>query len=82
MAETTNSTLQAAAYTAVGTERDRVDLPADLFDGTVNMPVMHQAVKAYLSNQRLGLASAVSIILFLIVLVISLVQRAIVKDRT
>ena len=56
MAETTNSTLKAAAYTAGGTERDRVDLPGDLFDGTINMPVMHQAVKAYLSNQRLGLA--------------------------
>jgi large subunit ribosomal protein L4 len=56
MAETTNQTFKAAAYTAGGTERERVDLPADLFDGTVNMPVMHQAVKAYLSNQRLGLA--------------------------
>jgi len=48
--------LKAAAYTAGGTERERVDLPADVFDGTINMPVMHQAVKAYLSNQRLGLA--------------------------
>jgi large subunit ribosomal protein L4 len=56
MAETTNSTLKAAAYTAGGTERERVDLPGDLFDGIINMPVMHQAVKAYLSNQRLGLA--------------------------
>jgi len=37
-------------------QRERVDLPADLFDGTVNMPVMHQAVKAYMGNQRLGLA--------------------------
>jgi large subunit ribosomal protein L4 len=33
-----------------------VELPGDLFDGTVNMPVMHQAVKAYMGNQRLGLA--------------------------
>ncbi len=56
MAETTNQTFKAAAYTAGGTERERVDLPADLFDGTINMPVMHQAVKAYLANQRLGLA--------------------------
>jgi large subunit ribosomal protein L4 len=56
MAETTNSTLKAVAYTAGGTERDRVDLPGETFDGTINMPVMHQAVKAYLSNQRLGLA--------------------------
>jgi large subunit ribosomal protein L4 len=56
MAESTTETLNAAAFTAGGTERERVDLPADLFDGTVNMPVMHQAVKAYLGNQRLGLA--------------------------
>jgi large subunit ribosomal protein L4 len=56
MAETTNPTLKAAAYTAGGTERERLDLPGEMFDGTVNMPVMHQAVKAYLGNQRLGLA--------------------------
>ncbi len=56
MAESTNPTLKAAAYTAGGTERERLDLPVELFDGTVNMPVMHQAVKAYLANQRLGLA--------------------------
>ncbi len=56
MAETTNQTFKAAAFTAGGTERERVDLPADLFDGTINMPVMHQAVKAFLGNQRLGLA--------------------------
>ena len=56
MAETTTPTLKAAAYTAGGTERDRLDLPVDLFDGTINMPVMHQAVKAFLGNQRLGLA--------------------------
>jgi large subunit ribosomal protein L4 len=47
----------AATYTAQGTERDRVQLPTDLFDGTVNMPVMHQAVKAFLANQRQGNAS-------------------------
>jgi len=56
MAETTNQTFKAAAFTGGGTEREHLDLPADLFDGTVNMPVMHQAVKAYLGNQRLGLA--------------------------
>src|SRR4026207_822770 len=57
MAESTTQTRTAAAFTAGGTERERVDLPADLFDGTVNMPVMHQAVKAFLGNQRLGLAA-------------------------
>lgn len=55
MADT--QTFQAAAYTAQGTSRDRVELPADLFDGTVNMPVMHQAVKAFLANQRQGNAA-------------------------
>ena len=32
-------------------------LPEALFDGTVNMPVMHQAVKAFLANQRQGNAA-------------------------
>src|SRR4051812_31762586 len=52
-----NSTIRAAAYTAQGTSRDAVALPETLFDGTVNVPVMHQAVKAYLANQRQGTAS-------------------------
>src|ERR671927_920489 len=56
MAETT-TTFDAAAYTADGTARERVPLPPALFDGTVNMPVMHQAVKAFLANQRQGNAS-------------------------
>ncbi len=54
---TTGTSLQAAAYTAQGTARDRVPLPGAVFDGTVNMPVMHQAVKAYLANQRQGNAA-------------------------
>src|SRR3954462_14100050 len=54
---TTETTLQASAFTAQGTARDTVALPEDLFDGTVNMPVMHQAVKAYLANQRQGNAA-------------------------
>jgi large subunit ribosomal protein L4 len=56
MAETTNS-FDAAAYTGNGTARERVALPAELFDGTVNLPVLHQAVKAFLANQRQGNAS-------------------------
>jgi large subunit ribosomal protein L4 len=56
MAETA-TTIDAAAYTALGTERDRVSLPSEIFDGTVNMPVMHQAVKAFLANQRQGTAA-------------------------
>jgi len=57
MADTEVITLNAAAYTAGGTARDAVTLPSDFFDGTVNMPVMHQVVKAYLANQRQGTAS-------------------------
>src|SRR5215216_3355094 len=49
-------TFDAAAYTALGTARERVSLPPALFDGTVNMPAMHLAVKAYLANQRQGTA--------------------------
>lgn len=52
MTETMN--LTAAAFTALGTPRDAVALPGATFDGTVNHPVMHQAVKAYLANQRQG----------------------------
>src|SRR5258708_27780585 len=55
MPETSN--LKAAAFTAQGTSRDAVALPETLFDGTVNLPVMHQVVKAYLANQRQGTAS-------------------------
>jgi large subunit ribosomal protein L4 len=50
-------TMDAAAYTGNGTARERVSLPAELFDGTVNVPVMHQAVKAFLANQRQGNAA-------------------------
>ena len=55
MADTTN--FQAAAYTSGGTQREAVALPETLFDGTVNMPVMHQAVKAFMANQRQGNAA-------------------------
>ena len=55
MADTKN--FEAKAYTAKGASRDSVALPSDLFDGTVHMPAMHQAVKAYLANQRQGTAS-------------------------
>ncbi|MDB4875144.1 MAG: ribosomal protein L4/L1e [Gemmatimonadetes bacterium] len=54
---TTAQSFEAAAYTSQGTTRDKVALPEELFDGTVNMPVMHQAVKAFLANQRQGNAS-------------------------
>lgn len=56
MAETTRA-FDAAAYTGNGTTRERVPLPESPFDGTVHMPVMHQAVKAFLANQRQGNAA-------------------------
>ena len=52
-----NTTINAAAFNSKGAKRDAVALPSDLFDGTINMPVMHQAVKAYLANQRQGNAA-------------------------
>ena len=56
MADEKKAPPQAKAFTAKGASRDTVDLPSDLFDGTVHMPAMHQAVKAYLANQRQGTA--------------------------
>ena len=55
MADTT--TINAAAFDSKGKKSNTVALPSDLFDGTINMPVMHQAVKAYLANQRQGNAA-------------------------
>jgi large subunit ribosomal protein L4 len=52
-----NTTMSAPTFTSKGAARESVALPADQFDGTINMPVMHQAVKAYLANQRQGNAS-------------------------
>jgi large subunit ribosomal protein L4 len=52
MADSTN--IQASAFTAQGSAREKVSLPSETFDGTVNMPAMHLAVKAYLANQRQG----------------------------
>ena len=49
-----DDTFQAATFTALGTPREQVKLPADVFDGVVNMPVMHRVVTAYLANQREG----------------------------
>lgn len=48
---------QAMAFTALGTEREKVKLPSEVFDGIVNMPVMHRVVTAYLANQREGNAA-------------------------
>ena len=48
----------AAAFTALGTARtEKVALPEATFDGVINQSVMHQAVKAFMANQRQGNAS-------------------------
>jgi len=50
-------TFEAETYTSRGTPRTAVSLPEELFDGTINIPVMHQAVKAFRANQRQGNAA-------------------------
>ena len=47
--------IEAPHYSSAGAKRDaKFALPAEYFDGTVNEPVLHQAVKVYLNNQRQG----------------------------
>jgi large subunit ribosomal protein L4 len=47
--------IEAPHYSAAGARRaEPFALPADVFDGTVNEPVLHTAVRAYLNNQRQG----------------------------
>ena len=50
------TTFEAPVYTAAGKKGAMRRLPEGTFDGTVNMPVMHQAVKAFLANRRQGTA--------------------------
>jgi large subunit ribosomal protein L4 len=49
-------TLEAPVYSAAGKKGGSMPLPEAMFDGVVNMPVMHQAVKAFLANRRQGTA--------------------------
>jgi large subunit ribosomal protein L4 len=49
--------IEAPHYSSAGARRDTgFALPAEYFDGTVNEPVLHQAVKVFLNNQRQGTA--------------------------
>ncbi|MEX2581998.1 MAG: 50S ribosomal protein L4 [Gemmatimonadota bacterium] len=48
---------KAKYFKATGEAGKARELPADPFDGVVNEAVLHQAVKAYLANQRQGNAS-------------------------
>ncbi len=47
--------IEAPHYSPTGAKhKGGFALPDDYFDGTVNEPVLHQAVKAFLANQRQG----------------------------
>jgi len=49
--------IEAAHYSASGARHKAAfELPAELFDGTVHEPVLHQAIKTFLNNQRQGTA--------------------------
>lgn len=44
----------ARFFNAAGEPGEAFELPAELFDGIINEPVLHQVIKAYLANQRQG----------------------------
>jgi large subunit ribosomal protein L4 len=46
--------IEATHYAASGAKQGAFPLPADPFDGTVNEPVLHTAVRSFLANQRQG----------------------------
>src|SRR5437868_4572941 len=53
-----NNNINAPAYSALGTARsEKVALPAETFDGIINMPAMHKAAVAFMANQRQGNAA-------------------------
>jgi large subunit ribosomal protein L4 len=49
--------LTARYFDAAGQAGQAVELPEELFDGTVHEAVLHQTIKAYLANQRQGNAA-------------------------
>ena len=50
--------LEAPRFSPAGNRREpALALPGEFFDGEVNQPVLHQAVKTFLNNQRQGTAS-------------------------
>ncbi len=51
--------IEAPLYSAAGAKsKTPFALPTDMFDGTVHQPVLHEAVKVYLNNQRQGTQKA------------------------
>lgn len=51
--------LEAHHFTAAAKRKGSYALPAE-FDGTVNQPVLHQAIRAFLNNQRQGTHSTLT----------------------
>jgi len=52
------ATLSVALYDNTGKAKGTVKLPAAVFGAKINKPLMAQAVRVYLANQRMGSASA------------------------
>jgi large subunit ribosomal protein L4 len=48
---------EAPLFSSAGARAASFALPQPFYDGTVNEPVLHQAVKTYLNNQRQGTAA-------------------------
>ena len=46
--------IEAPHFSPAGARKGALALPEPLFDGTVNQPVLHEAVRVYLANQRQG----------------------------
>lgn len=50
--------LKADLYTITGKKSGQIDLPKEIFAAKINLPLMAQAVRVYLSNQRKAQAKA------------------------
>src|SRR5579872_7102950 len=50
------ATLSVALFDVAGREKGTVKLPEGVFGGKINKPLMAQAVRVYLANQRMGAA--------------------------
>ena len=64
-----------------GEKSGEVALPAELFGIEPNEHVMYEAVRAVFERQQVGPASAMTVVFFAIVLLITWVQRSLVKQR-
>jgi large subunit ribosomal protein L4 len=52
--------IDAPHYSAAGASKKAVSLPEALFDGTVNVDLLHRAVITFLSNQRQGTSNTLT----------------------